>query len=80
MSEGPKLYNLLLLEVREFHGDLEEFIYMLDSWLQTVPDVPRSPNEERPITNLEVLLSDRIQDWLRTISARGLICSLLLKT
>ena len=43
MVHGPKLFNELPVEIREFQGSLVTFKSKLDVWLKTVPDKPHLP-------------------------------------
>ena len=40
---GAKLFNLLPRELRDFNGDINEFIKSLDSFLKSIPDNPQCP-------------------------------------
>ena len=41
---GPRLFNCLPAEVREYEGSLDGFKHKLDRFLSTVPDKPCLPN------------------------------------
>ena len=70
MNQGPLLFKLLPNEMREFRGSVDGFKYLLDKFLQTVPDIPRTEAEEPLAMSLECVPSNRLEDWMRAI-ARG---------
>ena len=67
--KGPKLFNCVPQEIREFEGKLNTFKQKLDKFLRTVPDQPGSPGPEyarRAATNSLIdQVELRRQDVLR---------------
>ena len=52
---GPKLYNVMSKELREFTGTLDSFKVMLDKWLRRIPDKPVLPNYYQPAATNSIL-------------------------
>ena len=48
---GPKLFNILDKDLRNFDGTLETFKRKLDQFLATVTDIPVDPNEPQVVTS-----------------------------
>ena len=44
LVHGPKLFNSIPQELRNFEGSLEKFKNLLDFFIKTVPDKPALPN------------------------------------
>ena len=55
MVHGPKLFNELPVEIREFQGSLATFKAKLDLWLKTVPDKPHLPQYHQSAAGNSVL-------------------------
>ena len=53
--QGPKLFNTLEKNLREFDGTLETFKTRLDKFLSTIEDAPMDPNEPQVATSNSLL-------------------------
>ena len=62
---GPKLFNSLSMDLRNFDGSLDVFKRRLDKFLQTIPDQPCIPAYQQPA------LSNSIVDQLSALRAAG---------
>ena len=52
---GPRLFNELPYELREFNGSLDTFKHMLDVWLKLIPDKPVLPHYFQPAAGNSVI-------------------------
>ena len=63
---GPKLFNALPMNIRNFNGSVEAFKSRLDKFLATVPDKPHMPAYQQLST------SNSILDQLIVLRAAGI--------
>ena len=52
---GPKLFNELPRDLREYQGELETFKSRLDKWLATVTDKPSLPQYYQPAAGNNII-------------------------
>ena len=52
---GPKLFNVLDKDLRNFSGTLDTFKKKLDKFLGTITDIPMDPNEPQVVTSNSLL-------------------------
>ena len=52
---GPKLFNELPINLREYNGSIDGFKHRLDIWLSTIKDQPSLPNYYQPAAGNSIL-------------------------
>ena len=53
--QGPKLYNSLPPEVRNFDGSLDAFKHKLNKYLSTIPDQPCTPGYHQSVVSNSII-------------------------
>ena len=67
LCEGPRLYNTLPSSLRRTDWSLPTFKSHLDSWFQTLPDIPVTPGTPCAATDQNGTYSNSVRAWASAV-------------